>query len=568
MRHLTLAVLPICLLAGCGSREPEPAPTAPGAARPAFFRDITSDSGVSFVHAQSDNGQVLYLPETLGPGTASIDYDGDGRPDLFFVQGSGPTNRRDVATVPRAALYRNAGPGARFDEVAAASGTDLACWGQGCLAFDGDNDGYQDLIVTGYHEPVRLLVNNGDGTFRPAAHSAGLPAGDRWWTFATAIDLERDGLLDLYVGSYVKFGKADWVENPPMIEFSGMKLPQTMAPSPYLGDANAFLSNRGNGCWEDHTEALGVADAHGRGMAALAADHDLDGWTDLFVANDVSPCALFRNSSGKLRETAGPAFVGESRGSMGVALGDVDRNGLMDIAVTHWVGDLPALYQCQRATPGKLAYKDAAVQIGLGTLPRDRVGWAVGLFDFDHDSRDDLLIINGHTSYVDQKGKLVAQDAVLFRGAASGAFEFVLPPRDGPQPLNTARVGRSAAFTDLDGDGGIDVAVGVNNGPAEIWQSVGSPGKWIGAQLVGTASSRDAVGARLKLTAGTLTRHAQVTSGESFFATNDPRRMFGLGATAGPCAIQVHWPSGRAEKFEGLAGGRYHRLVESAGTGL
>lgn len=565
---IRIAALIAALIAcsGCGPGPREPAPAASPSEAPAeLFRDSSNRLERPFVHAQSRGGTVSFLPETLGPGVASLDFDGDGLRDLFFVQGSGDTNGKDPATVPPACIYRNKGE-AGLEEVGEVSGAGIRGWGQACLAADLDNDGYEDLLVTGYRDRVRLLVNNGDGTFRESGERAGLPPGNSWWSFATAIDHDRDGLLDLYVGAYVEFGEKEWVENPPLITFVGVNIPQTMAPSPYRGAANVFLVNRGNGRFTDETARLGVADRDGRGMGALAADLDDDGWPDLFVANDVSPCALFQNTRGGFREIAARAWINESRGSMGLALGDPDGDGKWDIACTHWVGDVPALYASAGAR-GKPLFRDAADQRGLSMLPRDLVGWAVGFPDVDNDGRDDLLIVHGHTNYGGQKGVLAPQLALFLDGQPDGTFRF---RRLGTSPsaLKKMRVGRGAAFTDIDNDGFVDLAVGVNNGPAELWTNVGGGGGWIGAELVATRGNRVAIGASLIVSGGTRRRIRQIASGESFFSTNDRRVLVGLGAETGPFAIEVHWPSGHAEVFERLSPRAYHRLVEGGGRAL
>lgn len=560
IRALTLGFAALCS-AGCGQKAPEPAPPPPAL----YLTDSTAEAGITFEHAQSRNRNVAYLPETLGPGVAGLDYDGDGRPDLFFVQGSGHTNGKDPATVPVAHLYRSAGAGPRLDETGVASGAALKAWGQAVLACDWNNDGFQDLVVTAYREPITLLTNRGDGTFDLARGERGLPPGDRWWSSATALDRDRDGWLDLYLGAYVKFGENDWQDNPPNISFNGVSLPQTMAPTPYQGDANAFVANAANGSWRDMTAALDVANTRGRTLGALAADLDQDGWTDLLVANDVSPIALFHNRKGALPDEADLAMISEQRGSMGLALGDLDHDGALDVICSHWLGDHPAIYRHLEGP--KLAYQDVAPRSGIGAMAPDKVGWAVSWRDFDGDGQEDVLIVNGHTSFVFTKGKLEAHVPTLLLGQGSGKLRGYFPEPGSTGPLNTKVVGRGAAFTDVDNDGRVDVAVGVNNGPAALWKGLPHSGHWIGLLPVGTLSNRNGVGALMDVASGTVTRHAQVVSGDSFFSSSDARVLVSLGAECKPARVTVRWPSGRRESFEGLSADRYHRLVEGTGRG-
>lgn len=546
------------MMTGCGT-PPAPAPSAPP---PKFYRAGAERAGVKFEHKQSRDGRVAFLPETLGPGVASLDYDGDGNQDLFWVQGSGPTDGKQADTVPPCALHRNTGRGDQFDEVGLVSGAAVRGWGQGVVACDLDNDGYQDLVITGYHDPVKVLLNNGDGTFRLVTQERGLPAGDRWWTSATAIDLDRDGLLDLYLGAYVKFFDKDWEANPPMVEFSGMQMPRTLAPSPFDPEPNVFLANRG-GRFEDRTAALGLANAEGRTLAAMAADLDADGWCDLFVANDVSPVVLYRGGPGKPQEVAQQAMVSEARGSMGLALGDTDSDGVLDVLCTHWVGDIPAVFRGIPARAGRLAFKDEAVGAGFGMLPRDLVGWGVGFADVDRDGRDDVLIVNGHTNPIGNAPLLAPQIGLLMLAKPNRKYQLWLPSSDsGEEAFMAPRVGRSAAFTDLNSDGCLDVAVGNNNAAGEVWRHVGGPGSWLGLDLSGTASSRSPVGARVKVTCGGETRLKQVVSGDSYLSSGDPRLVFSTGAQSGPYDVEVSWPSGAVQKLTGLAGNRYHRVVE------
>jgi hypothetical protein len=521
------------------------------------FSDATAVSGVKFVHNQSRKGEINYLPQTLGPGVASFDMDGDGLQELFFVQG------RDGEKASH--LYRAVDLESAASEVAAHAGANVVGWGQACLAEDLDVDGYTDLVITSYREPVRVLWNQGDGTFRATTLSA--EGGDeRWWSALAAVDLERDGLPDLYVGAYVEFGPKHWLEKPAMQTVDGLApVPETMLPGPYNSAPNAFFRHAGARRWRDATKELGVANEAGRTLGILAADLDADGWTDLFVANDVSPCALYRNKKGTLVDFTGNAYVGESRGSMGLALGDPNGDGAMDIVCTHWIGDVPALYMNMLKGAKRLAFKDDADRSGLSTLPRSLVGWSVAFLDFENDAIDDLLIVHGHTSHDPQRpGHLEAQPSYRLAGKPGGKFEIVVPEHGSPEAPDAKRVGRGAAFADLDRDGRVDVALGTNNGAASIWRNQRAGGRWLTLELVGTRSARSGLGADVLLKSGGRTRRKQRVSGDSYFSANPPVLHFGLGDGAAE-ELVVSWPAGSRETFGPLKPSSYVRVVEGTG---
>lgn len=538
-------------------------PTGPG--RTAVFEDATRRLGISFVHHDSRSGRIDYLPQTLGPGLGSIDYDGDGFTDLFFVQGPGDTDRR-----PPSELFR-CRPEGGYEEVGGPSGAGVRGWGQSCLVADIDSDGYPDTAVTRYREPLILLRNMGDGTFRETAGAVGLVGPTLWQSFATAVDYDRDGRLDLYLGHYVDFGPAHWLERPRMVAYDQGEFLETMMPRPYRPEPKILYRQGDDGRFQDRTRPSGAANPAGRGMAALAADLDGDGWQDIFVANDVSPCALLRNQhDGTFRDVAERAWVYESRGSMGIALGDWDTDGRPDIVISHWLGDVPALYH-NRTAPGRpLLFSDRAEVAGLSASPRDLVGWAVAFIDLANDGQPEILVVNGHTNHrPDRPGTLTPQPALLFGRGPANRYEPVMPA--GPDdPLGRPRVGRSAVFEDLDHDGAVDVVVGNNNGPAEVWHHRPTAGAWIGLVLSGTASNRDALGARVQVL-GPGDRPLGVrhrVSGDSFYASTLGPMHFGLGLAAGPVTARVRWPSGDSQVFGGLVPGRLHRLVETPSTAV
>lgn len=583
-RRLMLAAAGLSLFFSMGCRQdpPQPAPTPVASASPAaappspasasathltsgpsYFRDATAALGMTFVHQQGKN--LIYMPDTSSPGAALFDYDGDGWLDVFLVQGTGTVSTHDPAKMPPSHLYRRK-PDGRLEECAAAAAVANRGWAQACLAWDFDNDGYEDLMVTAYQEPVRLYRNDGDGTFREVAKKQGVTCDDMAWASCmAAIDADRDGWLEVYVGQYVDFKTADFIKDPPLEDASGTGMvPKTLVPGRYGPLSKRFFYNLAGTGFRDITRGYGLEDARTRTYGIVSCDLDDDGFPDLFVANDASICSMFANENGKFFSSrGGESWVAENRGSMGIAVGDVDLNGMPDLLITHWFNP-PALYKSFVGRRGqkKMRFVDRAVQMGLDTEPM--IGWGVAFIDVDNDGLEDLLQVNGHTNPDPERpGALRGQPAYLWRMKEPSAFTFAgAPPED---PLAKKRVGRGAAFGDVDRDGYVDVVVGNNNEPGELWLSRGGPKAWLGLTLIGTRSNRNATGAKVTLSRGAHVRMKQVTSGESFYSSNARDVMFGLADGEGPATCRVRWPSGLVEDFAELATRRYHRCVEGQG---
>jgi enediyne biosynthesis protein E4 len=535
-----------------------------------LFSEEARSAGLKFQHRQG--WFVMNMPETIAPGVALFDYDRDGHLDAFLVQGSGPTNGVFPHTVPRCELYRNRGDGT-FTETALAAGLELRGFGMASLAADLDNDGWVDLMVTGYRQPTAMFRNNGDGTFTrvPGAHGA---AGDGTFSsFLTAFDHDLDGLLDLYLGRYMSFGPNHWVHDPRTwwIEKKRFQFyPKSLAPMIYHPAPKTLYRSRLPLPYEDVTEATRTADPIGKGMGAVSADFDGDGWPDLFVANDTTPSTILRNREGRGFEDIGArAYMNFAAGAMGLAVADVQSDGGLDLVVTRWVDEYTGLFTNLMRRDAKrraLVYADRTMAGGMQDGYPDAVGWGVSFLDANGDGHDDLLVINGHTNYDEATpGMLEAQAANLFLGSGDGKFKLLkqTAPHD---PLSAKRVGRGAAFGDLGRDGTVDVLVGVHNGPAELWRGQVAPKSWIALELEGTLSNREALGTRIEMQVGPRRILRELAPGESFFSTNGRALVYSLGGAAGPLEAELRWPSGRREAFAGLATGRYHRLVEGAGA--
>ena len=601
------AVLCVALSAGCGERERpadstgkgaanggEPAADSAADAGPAFrFREATAEAGVDFVHT-SGTIESRPIPASAGSGVATADFDRDGAPDLFFATATpfplaGPAAGEpgDVPPdAPRDALYRGLSAfEPRYEEVAALAGVDSPQFSAGAAVGDFDGDGFPDLYVTAYG-PNRLYRNNGDGTFTLTAAAKDDAAEDgtarrvggggpeqvrgRWSTGAAFFDADGDGNPDLYVANYGLFDLAtvDLCGTP---EHPSYCHPTTIEPA-----ADAFFANAGDGNWPDRTEAAGFAAARpGRSLGVLAADLEPDGDPDLYVACDVSPNPLFLNGdadggpAGHFTEagtSGGVAYDrrGEMQGGMGVAAGDADGDGLLDLAVSNYSGEHFTLY---RAKPGRY-YEDAGHDLGLDEGTRPWIGWGTLLADLDGDGDEDLVVVNGHTDEDPAASGLAGvrrQPAQLYRadGPPGGPVErFVdVAARSGdffaePQ---SAR-GLAGGFFDAGLTPDL-LAGGQDEGPALLLNETADFGAVVRVRVVGTAASRDAVGATIAATAADgRTALRPVIGGGSYLSASDPRVL--LPAAGGSCEAVVRWPFGGEQTFAGLAAGGDYLLVQ------
>jgi len=593
---LTLSVLAASLVAtACAERRPAgddapadgappPATAAAGAAgrcsEGPIFDEIAAAAGLDFRHWNGMTGEH-YLPEITGSGAAVFDYDGDGDLDVYLVQMNllDPQATDDDALEPPPGplplsdrLFRNDSRRREdgtlelaFTDVTEAAGLAAATgYGMGVAAGDADGDGDPDLYVTNLGRN-QLWINRGDGTFVEGAAEAGAD-DQRWSVPAVFFDYDRDGRLDLWVGSYVNFnlgvhrrcrttaGAPDWC-----------------GPLSYLPEPDRLLRNLGGGRFEDVTRDAGLAGGAGTALGAVAADFNGDGWPDLYVANDQMANFLWVNQGdGTFREDAlfaGAALSGEGRAqaSMGVDAGDVDGDGDLDLFITHLSDEMSALY----LNDGKGGFVDASAPSGVGMASWKTTGFGTAFLDYDNDGLLDLLSVNGAVRVIPEQlaaGKLypLEQTQQLFRNAGGGRFEEVTAIA-GPW-FASGQVARGAAFGDLDDDGDTDVVVNDSNGPARLLvNGCGSSRSWIGLAAIGRGGWH-ALGAliELRLPDGRRLVRRVHTDG-SFASSNDPRVLVGLGEAERAENVTVTWPDGGRESFGPLDAGRYHRLVESGG---
>ena len=529
----------------------------------ADFHDIATPTGLIGRNIYGGLERKDYILETTGNGAAIFDYDGDGQNDILLVNGTRLQLRTGEDTTLQ--LYHNSGNG-RFSDVSAKAGFSKSAWFQGVCVGDYDNDGHPDFLVTAYGQNT-LYRNGGNGTFADVTRSANLPvAGIRYGSGCTFVDYDRDGYLDLFVSNYVDLdlaktphpGTADtcrWTGIPVMCGPRGLPLAH-----------NILYHNNRDGTFTDVSESAGILKPGGRySLGAVAADLEGDGWPDIYVACDMTPSLLFHNlHNGTFEERgteAGVAFNfdGSLQAGMGVAVGDYDGDGRLDIVKTNFSGDLPSLFHND---DGKF-FTDLSREAGLGT--KQLLGWGVAFLDFDDDGWQDLIIANGHV-YPEVEGKQLAdtylQQTLLYRNLHNGKFEDVTN-RAGPA-FAVQRPARGLAVGDIDGDGRPEIVVVNMNSTPSLLKNNGSHGHYLNLALTGTKSNRSAIGARVTLTSGGRKQVSEVMSGTSYFSQNSFTLHFGLGELVKVDAVEIRWPSGIIQNIAALPADQTLHVVEPA----
>ena len=530
------------------------------------FTDITKIAKIDFKQENSATSNK-YLVETMGGGVALFDYDNDGRLDIFFTNGAKIDDPMAEAKHPDKSepkfwnrLYHQNADGTFTDvtEKAGLTGMPQNHYDMGVAVGDYDNDGFEDIYVTGYGGNT-LYHNNGDGTFADVTKKSGVAAGG-WSASAGFFDYDNDGKLDLFVTRYV-----DWTFKTN--RYCGEKGPGLRAychPDNYEGVTNILYHNNGDGTFSDVSEKAGIAKANGKGLGVSFADYDGDGFTDIFVANDSVQCFLYHNNgNGTFAEVgliAGVGFNedGKTFAGMGTDFSDFDNDGNPDIVVTDLSNERYMLFR----NNGDSTFRDATNQSGVGSATLPFAGWSTRFFDYDNDGWKDIFVAQSHVMDTIEKTSpnLRYQQPPLLLRNESGRFVRVLPG----EAFKIEWAGRGAAFGDIDNDGDIDIVVSNAGQSAYVLRNDGgNRNHWLGIETIGKKSNRDGIGSRVKVvSASGLTQYFTINTAVGYLSASDKRLLIGLGNDSIAKLVEIRWPSGIVQKFENVKAGQVLKASE------
>ena len=525
--------------------------------------DVLGKTGIKFVHTSAP--EKKYIVESMSGGVLLVDYDRDGWQDIYFT--NAPTVEMALkGEKARSALYRNNGDGT-FADVTAKAGVGSPGFAMGGAVGDVNNDGWPDVYVTCLGGNV-LYRNNGDGTFTDITKTAGVSDG-RWSTGAAFGDYNGDGFLDLLVGNYVDFKLNDLpgFGSLPTCKFRGIDV--QCGPRGLKGAGDSLFRNNGDGTFTDVTKPSGVEDAGGfYGMQVVWSDFANRGKLDAYIANDSTPNFFYRNDTTKFTDTgleSGTAVSGDGseQGSMGVAVGDYLHTGRFSIFVTNFVDEYNTLYR----NDGDFNFSDVSFAAKVAQASRPYVGWGTGFFDLDNDTWLDLLVVNGHVyPQMDQISSGLGYRQRKLLHINQGDATFCDGSTLAGPALQEQRASRGAAFGDLDNDGHIDVVVGDLDRAPSILRNDGSSGNhWITLELAAVKGNPLAIGARVKLTTGTVVQTEEIRSGASYLSQNDLRVHFGLGKALKADSIEIRWNSGKTEILKDVPADKFYSILEGSG---
>jgi enediyne biosynthesis protein E4 len=550
------------------------AASMPGRAQTITFRDITAQAGIHFTHNNGAFGKK-WLPETMGPGCAFIDYDNDGWPDILLINGqdwpghpphlaktgrdgdpghvkSGPTTLK---------LYHNNHDGS-FTDVTRKSGLGVSLFGLGVAIGDYDNDGFDDVFISGLSQS-HLFHNNGNGTFTDVTKAAGLWGPNEFSTSAAWVDYDRDGKLDLVVANYVQ-----WSEQGDLYCTLDGVHKSYCTPESYKGTSVRLWHNLGGGKFEDATQKAGFYDPTSKSLGVAILDYNNDGWPDILIANDTQPNKLYLNKkNGAFEEravSAGIAFSedGVARAGMGVDAADYDHSGHASLIITNFANQMLSLYHNE----GNGLFVDEAPRSEVGRATLVTLGFGCFFFDYDNDGWPDIFVADGHIeNEIERVQKRVsyAEPPHLFRNLGNGKFEEVTSKAGAG--FAAPKVARGAAYADINNDGAVDILVMTNGGPAHLYRNEGGSNQSLRVKLVGTKSNRDGIGAVVRVTAGSDKQWLMMKSGSSYLSQSELVLTFGLGAKTKADAVEIQWPSGQVDKLSNINAGQTVTIEEGKG---
>jgi len=550
MRKIAFLLLPLLLVTiAVGSAS----------AQSVTFRDITAQAGIHFNHNNAAFGKK-FLPETMGPGCAFIDYDGDGYPDILIVNAEDwPGHAKAPSTLK---LYHNNHDGT-FTDVTRKAGLAVSMFGLGVAVGDYDNDGHDDVFITALGQS-HLFHNNGNGTFTDVTKAAGMWGPNEFSTSAAWVDYDRDGKLDLVVANYVQWSQATDI----YCTLDGAHK-SYCTPESYKGTSARLWHNLGGGKFEDATQKAGLNDPTSKSLGVAILDYNGDGWPDILMANDTQPNKLYLNKqNGTFEEkavAAGIAFSedGVARAGMGVDAGDYDRSGHPSLIITNFANQMISLYHNE----GNGLFVDEAPRSEVGRNTLVTLGFGCFFFDYDNDGWPDIFVADGHIeNEIERVQKRVsyAEPPHLFRNLGGGKFQEVTAQVGGA--FASPKVARGAAYGDIDNDGALDVLVTTNGGRAWLFHNEGGTNHSLRVKLVGTKSNRDGIGAVVRVTSGGAKQWQMLRSGSSYMSQSELVLTFGLAGEAKADAIEVQWPSGQMDKLSGVAGDQTVTIEEGKGV--
>ncbi|OFW00032.1 MAG: hypothetical protein A3F68_08030 [Acidobacteria bacterium RIFCSPLOWO2_12_FULL_54_10] len=520
------------------------------------FTNVATQAGIRFKHFHGK--RTTQLPEDMGSGAAWGDFNNDGNLDLYVCGIAAPlgVSSEEVArSTGGNRLFLNNGNGT-FKDVTEMAGVGFKGVSMGAAWADYDNDGHLDLVVTSF-DRIALYRNRGDGTFQDTSVMAGFDRHRGFWTGASWSDYDRDGFVDLYICGYVKYSFDPEFSSKSSSQYSEV-IPFMLNPSSYMPERNLLFRNNGDGTFREVAEEAGVDNPEGRSLSAAWADFDGDGWPDIYVANDISDNAMYRNlGNGKFEDISHSAWVADYRGAMGLGVGDYDRDGDFDIYVTHWIAQENALYWNLRLSndggtkAGPLQFTDIADMVGLGQIALSVIGWGTSFFDYDNDGLLDLFTVNGST-FQDEKDSshLVPMKNHLFwlKSPEDGYFEVGAVSGQVFQELH---VGRGAAFADYDNDGDVDIFVVNHEGsPLLLRNDGGNKNNWLKVRLRPTKSNRSGYGAVVQIETNGIRQIQEIGSQSSYLSQSALEAHFGLGHSKTVSHLSVRFPSGEVRVLE------------------